>query len=135
MTQHSIDISTAIERTEAAGVTIGGYTVRMTCQESCFRDPSDPVHDAVLELFGKTYDDNQFRVLEVADKGTYAVFDGYVLMTSEGIEEHINGFDRDLNAILAGIDGEDKPEVGLNIGFLSSSYGDDDHVHGPDCDH
>ena len=131
-TEHSIDIATAIERTESSGVTIGGYTMRMTCTEACFRDPSHEIHGAVNDLFAEVFDDSQFRVIQVEDKGTYAVFDGYSLMESSGIPAHIGDFDGRINEILATVDGDDRPEVALNVGFLGAQ---EEHVHGPDCDH
>jgi len=132
---HSIDVATALERTEKAGVSVGGYTMRMTCTENIFRDPKNLVHRSVRELFAETFDDHQFKVIEVEGKGTYAVFDGYRLMPPDQIQAHVEVFDEALTSILMGEDGSDRPEVGLNMGFLAEQSEHSGHVHGPDCDH
>lgn len=131
--QHSIDVTTALERTAEAGVNVNGYTMRMTCTESIFRDPKDPIHGHVMDLFEETFDQHQFNVIEVEGKGTYAVFDGYSLMDPDAIQKHVEIFDEALHHILMLVDGDDRPEVGLNMGFLAES--EEEHVHGPDCNH
>ena len=124
----TLDLKAAIAKTIESGLKIGGYTVRMTCEDTRFRNPSHILHDQCCDLFEKVFDDSQFEVIEVEGKGTFAVFDGYQLCESEELEENMLAFDSDLNEVLDQYPIEDpddatnsRPQVGLNIGFLADA--------------
>ena len=124
----TLDLKAAIAKTIESGLKIGGYTVRMTCEDTRFRNPSHILHDQCCDLFEKVFDDSQFEVIEVEGKGTFSVFDGYQLCESEELEENMLAFDSDLNEVLDQYPIEDpddatnsRPQVGLNIGFLADA--------------
>ena len=124
----TLDLKAAIDKTIESGIKIGGYTVRMTCEDTRFRNPSHVLHDQCCDLFERVFDDSQFEVIEVEGKGTFAVFDGYQLCEPEELENNMLSFDSDLNEILDQypIDDPDdatnsRPQVGLNIGFLAAA--------------
>ena len=139
-----LDLKTAIKQTMESGVELGGFTVRMTCGDDRFRDPNHQLHDQCCNLFERCFDDSRFEVIDVAEKGVFAVFDGYRLCSVDELEDTMLGFDESLNEILDQHPlenpdelGNTTPKVGLNIGFLASAHNiDDQHdcCDNPDCD-
>lgn len=142
-----LDLKGAIKQTIDSGVEIGGFTVRMTCSDDRFRNPSHELHEQCVKLFETCFDDSRFEVIDVAEKGVFAVFDGYRLCPQEDLEANMLDFDTSLNEILdqhpldnPDDEGEATPKVGLNIGFLASAHNletsEDQHecCADPDCD-
>lgn len=138
MNTETINLDDAIDQAINSGVNIGGWTVRMTCDDPRFRDPRGELQVRVLSMFGELMTDNRFEVIDVPDRGLFAVFDGYHLCQTTELKDAITGFDNALNEILDDFPREDgdRNKVGLNIGFLADAHDiGDGHVHGPDCDH
>jgi hypothetical protein len=142
-----LDLKAAIKQTIDSGVEIGGFTVRMTCADERFRNPNHELHDQCGKLFETCFDDSRFEVIDVVEKGVFAVFDGYRICPPEDLEGNMLDFDTSLNEILDQYPldnpddgGNDTPKVGLNIGFLASAHnledleGQDECCDNPDCD-
>ncbi len=132
MTQ--MTIGDALKLTQERGVPIGGYTLRLTMEDSRARDPEDPLYEQLDKLFVQAFDECRFTVIEVPGESNstrlFGVFDGMRMCTTEEIEQHAGDFDMDLNGILDGVD-EPRPQPGLNIGFLAQA----DHECGTNCQH
>lgn len=136
----NIDLSDAIEQAMQSGIPLGGWTVRMTCDDPRFRDPKCELQGRVMGMFSERMSDSRFEVIDVADKGIYAVFDGYHLCEADQLMEAITSFDKSLNVILDDYPREDgdRNQVGLNIGFLGqgvdASEGESNCCNDPSCD-
>jgi hypothetical protein len=131
MTQ-TIDLKDAIDQAISSGIPLGGWTVRMTCDDPRFRDPKSDLQGRVLEMFGQRMSDSRFEVIDVAEKGVFAVFDGYHLCEADQLMDAITSFDESLNVILDDYPREDgdRNQVGLNIGFLGQGI---DTTEGHSC--
>ena len=127
MTQ--ITIGEALELTKENGVPIGGYTLRLTLEDTRARDPESPLYEQLDKLFVQAFDECQFTVIEVPgdpnEARLFGVFDGMKICDTTKIEQHAGDFDLDLNSILDGVE-DPRPEPGLNIGFLAQI----EHDHG-----
>jgi hypothetical protein len=132
MTQ--MTIGEALKLTQDNGVPIGGYTLRLTLEDTRARNPESALYEELDKLFVRAFDECQFTVIEVPgdsnDARLFGVFDGMKVCDTAEIEQHAGDFDLDLHSILDGVD-EPRPEPGLNIGFLSEAQ----HKCDADCEH
>jgi len=120
MTQ--MTIGEALKLTTENGVPIGGYTLRLTLEDTRARNPESPLYERLDKLFVQAFDECQFTVIEVPGNSDtarlFGVFDGMKLCDTTDIEQHAGDFDVDLNTILDEVE-DPRPEPGLNIGFLA----------------
>ncbi len=127
MTQ--MTIGQALELTKENGVPIGGYTLRLTLEDTRARNPESPLYEQLDKLFVRAFDECQFTVIEVPgnsnDARLFGVFDGMKICNTAEIEQHAGDFDLDLNSILDGVE-DPRPEPGLNIGFLAEAQHEND---------
>ena len=64
MNTETINLDDAIDQAISSGVNIGGWTVRMTCDDPRFRDPKGELQGRVISMFSELMTDNRFEVID-----------------------------------------------------------------------